>query len=117
MSEARHSGLRHWKLQRATALALLPLALWFVFSLILLPDLSWPSVLAWLASGWAAVAMALLVILLTWHSALGVQVVIEDYVSVRGGRRLTLWLSHLAHGAFALLALLALAAIFRNGAP
>jgi succinate dehydrogenase / fumarate reductase membrane anchor subunit len=114
---ARHSGLRHWRLQRVTAMALLPLSLWFVFSLILLPDLSRQSVLAWLASGWAAAAMALLLVLLAWHSALGVQVVIEDYVSVKGGRRSALWLSHLAHAAFALLALLALAAVFRNTTP
>jgi len=112
----RHSGLRHWRLQRATALGLLPLSLWFVLSLILLPDLSRQSVLNWLASGWAAAAMALMLILLAWHSALGVQVVIEDYVPMKSGRRFALWLSHLAHAAFVLMALLALAAVFRSGA-
>jgi succinate dehydrogenase / fumarate reductase membrane anchor subunit len=74
------SGVSHWWMQRVTAVALVPLTLWFVFQLLHLPTASLEAVRGWVAHGVNPVLLALLIGALTWHSALGVQVVIEDYV-------------------------------------
>lgn len=73
-------GVDHWWLQRVTAVALVPLALWFLGSLIAVSDSDYGAVIAWLSSPSAATLMVLLLIALFYHSALGLQVVIEDYV-------------------------------------
>lgn len=75
-----HSGSHHWLLQRFTAIGNLVLMVWLLVSFILLPDMSYGSVIAWIARPVSATAMALLVISLFWHARLGLQVVIEDYV-------------------------------------
>jgi succinate dehydrogenase / fumarate reductase, membrane anchor subunit len=73
-------GVGHWWSQRLSALLLVPLSLWFVISLIGLPLNDYAAVTIWIASGWNPVWLALLLLALCWHSRLGVQVVIEDYV-------------------------------------
>ena len=105
------SGSHHWWLQRVTALGNILLVLWFLFSLIRLPQLDYKTVVTWLASPLSAVLMSLLVINVCWHFRLGLQVVIEDYV--HGGMRvITLGLLHIwtfAMGGFALFAILKIA--------
>ena len=107
-SGARHPGLGHWRAQRATALALIPLSLWFLFSLLLLPDLGWNTIAGWLSLPWSLAAMTLLVIALAWHSHLGLQMICEDYVHAPGLLRAALLVSLLAHVAVVVVALLAL---------
>lgn len=78
---AAHHGVSHWWWQRMTALALVPLGLWFVYSLVsamLSPDVI--KVAEWFASPVNTVLMALLIPAAFWHAKLGMQVVIEDYV-------------------------------------
>jgi succinate dehydrogenase / fumarate reductase membrane anchor subunit len=81
-----HEGAHHWRVQRVTALALMLLVPWFLISLAALPDLSWPAVSGWMSGLGPAVLLLLLVLAACWHSQLGVQVVIEDYV--RGAPRM-----------------------------
>lgn len=98
------SGSHHWWLQRVTAIGNILLGLWFIFSMLRLPDLSHQTVTTWLASPLAAVPMALMVINICWHFRIGLQVVIEDYIH-DGARVITLGLLHLwtfAAGGFAL---------------
>ena len=73
-------GVTHWWAQRLSALALVPLTLWFLYGLIRLPLTDYVAVTIWIASAWNPVWLALLLAALCWHSRLGVQVVIEDYV-------------------------------------
>lgn len=73
-------GVSHWWVQRLTALALLPLTTWFVWSLLALPGFAHADVVRWIAQPWTAVLLVVFVLALAWHSQLGVQVVIEDYV-------------------------------------
>jgi succinate dehydrogenase / fumarate reductase, membrane anchor subunit len=101
-----HGGVHHWWMQRVTAVALVPLTLWFLVSLLCLPDLTWASVHAWLATPWSALLMVMLVLALCWHSQLGVQVVIEDYVH-GSAKTVILLLSVFAHLLVAGAALLA----------
>jgi succinate dehydrogenase / fumarate reductase, membrane anchor subunit len=90
-------------MQRITALLLVPLSLWFVASLLVLPDFGYSTVHAWLALPLVALLLGLMVVMLCWHSWLGVQVVIEDYVHGRANRT-ALWLSTLLHLSCALVA-------------
>ncbi len=73
-------GVEHWWMQRVTAAALIPLTLWFVASLIALTSSDYNTFIAWLRAPFAAVLMVLLLIALFHHMALGLQVVVEDYV-------------------------------------
>jgi succinate dehydrogenase / fumarate reductase, membrane anchor subunit len=73
-------GVNHWWIERLTGLALLPLTVWFLWSLLSLPSYGHADVVHWIAGPWTAVLLMLFVLAVTWHSQLGVQVVIEDYV-------------------------------------
>jgi len=90
-------GAAHWWAQRVTALALVPLTLWFLISLIGLPLNDHAAVTIWIASGWNAVWLALLLLAMCWHSRLGVQVVIEDYVHGPALKLCSLLLNSAAH--------------------
>ena len=91
-----HEGAHHWRVQRVTAVALGVLVPWLLISLATLPDLTWPTVQAWMAGLGHAALLLLLVLAACWHSQLGVQVVIEDYV--RGpARMISLLLSVFLH--------------------
>ena len=73
-------GTQHWWLQRLTAIALVPLVIWFVVSMICLANANYDTVTAWLATPLTAVLMLLFVIATFYHLQLGLQVVIEDYI-------------------------------------
>ncbi|MDE0176021.1 MAG: succinate dehydrogenase, hydrophobic membrane anchor protein [Defluviicoccus sp.] len=77
-------GTAHWWAQRLTAVALVPLVLWFAVSLIVLTGADHATVAAWLRDPVAAVLMLLLILAGFHHAQLGVQVVIEDYVHSEG---------------------------------
>ena len=94
---AAKAGVHHWWVQRLTAVALVPLAVWFVVSVLSLPTLSYPAVSAWMGEPWTAVLLILFVLSAAWHSQLGVRVVIEDYVHGRGMRTVALALLTYLH--------------------
>jgi succinate dehydrogenase / fumarate reductase membrane anchor subunit len=87
----------HWWLQRMTAVALLPLGLWFAYGLLTLRGFDYASVVMWVRQPMTSILLILLVVAVGYHSALGVQVVIEDYVTGKGLRAATLMASTLAH--------------------
>ena len=87
----------HWWLQRLTAVALLPLGLWLAYALLTLPAFDYASVAAWVQRPVTSILLILLVVAVGYHSALGVQVVIEDYVTGKGAKVATLMASTLAH--------------------
>lgn len=74
------SGVGPWWRERVSAAALVPLTVWFTASLIMHMGRDYATAIAWLRTPLAAIAMVLLLIALFWHMALGLQVVIEDYV-------------------------------------
>jgi succinate dehydrogenase / fumarate reductase membrane anchor subunit len=73
-------GVQHWWAQRLTALALIPLGLWFVAELIAHLGLDQAAAAAWLRRPVVLGPTALLIVALFHHAQLGLQVVIEDYV-------------------------------------
>jgi succinate dehydrogenase / fumarate reductase membrane anchor subunit len=80
------SGVTHWWAQRVTAIALLPLSLYFVLSVLLLTGADRAAMAAYMAEPWNAVLFLCLIAALFYHLVLGVQVVIEDYVNNEGAR-------------------------------
>lgn len=92
-----HDGTHHWWLQRLTAVALIPLGLWFVASLLGLLQAGRAEVAAWMAQPFNAVLLSLLLTAMFWHSFLGVQVVVEDYVQGKAAKLVTLVILQFAH--------------------
>ena len=74
------SGAHHWLQERASSLAAFGLCLFLIFAVLGLGDLSYAKVHDWISGPIPATAVALLVIVLFWHTRLGLQVLIEDYV-------------------------------------
>jgi succinate dehydrogenase membrane anchor subunit len=73
-------GVAHWWAQRVSALALVPLAVWFVIAVIRLAGADRAEFVEWVRQPLPAVFLILLLIATFYHGALGLQVVIEDYV-------------------------------------
>jgi succinate dehydrogenase / fumarate reductase membrane anchor subunit len=93
---AAKEGVHHWWVQRVSSVALIPLAVWFVVALLSLPGLDYASVRAWAHQSWTAVLLVLFIGIACWHSKLGMQVIIEDYVH-GAAKTLSLVLSTFAH--------------------
>ncbi len=91
-----------------TAIALVPLSLWFVGGLLRRDASKFEDMQVWLSHPWSALMALLLVVTLAWHSQLGVQVVIEDYVHGKGAKTTLLLLSTFAHVATAVAAIFAI---------
>lgn len=91
------SGVRHWWVQRVTAIALIPLGVWFAASFIALLGADYATVTAWLSRPLNAVLTAVLVAVMFQHSWLGVQVVVEDYVHAEGVKIASLLLLKFIH--------------------
>jgi len=83
-------GVEHWWRQRTTALLLVPLTLWFVISVIGLVGADRAAMVAWMHNPMAAVLMILLIAVSFYHAALGLQVVIEDYIHGEAAKLVTL---------------------------
>jgi succinate dehydrogenase / fumarate reductase membrane anchor subunit len=78
------SGVHHFWVQRLTAVALIPLVIWFAISLVMLSGADYGMVRSWLSSPFVMVLMILTICIGLHHGQLGIQVVIEDYVHNEG---------------------------------
>lgn len=74
------SGLHHWWHQRLSAVALLPLSLWFVNGILGHIHADHAAVVEWISSPFVTVLLISLIVSIFYHAKLGLQVVIEDYV-------------------------------------
>jgi succinate dehydrogenase / fumarate reductase membrane anchor subunit len=77
-------GVEHWWMQRVSSVALIPLTLWFVYGVATLAGEEFATVHAWIAAPFNAVMMILFISTTFYHTQLGLQVVIEDYVHGEG---------------------------------
>jgi len=80
------NGTGQWWAQRLTAIALVPLGLWFVISLISLVGADYATAAGWVASPLVAVLLILTIITVFHHAQLGLRVIIEDYVHGEGSK-------------------------------
>jgi len=113
---AAREGVHHWWMQRLTSVALVPLAVWFVVSLLTLPVLDHAAVVAWMRQSWTALLLILFVLVACRHSQLGVRVVVEDYVHAVGLKTLTLVLVSFVHVLLAAAGVLAVLRVAFGGA-
>ena len=98
LGSAKH-GVHHFWVQRLSAVALVPLALWFVFSVARLGNFGsgYAAAQHWVSAPSVAVALVLFIGTALYHSALGIQVVIEDYVTSEASKLTLLVLSQFLH--------------------
>ena len=89
-------GLAHWWVQRVTALLLIPLVIWFVISLLGHIGGDRAAVILWLGQPFTYGLMLVLLGAAFWHAALGLQVVIEDYVHGEAAKLLLILLTKAA---------------------
>lgn len=103
------SGTAHFIAERATALALIPLSLWFIINLLgLIIGSDIMAITGWIKSPVNAAFLALFIFFAFWHSKLGVQVIIEDYIHAPFWRNSFLIInvaSHILFGLFSLMAI------------
>jgi len=104
------TGTSHWWMQRVTAVVLIPLSFWLIIFLDLSLKAPIQEIVAWLAMPLNTIAIVVWVVAVFYHSALGLQVIIEDYVAAEGIKIIAVWTVNLV---FIFLALAALIAVFR----
>ena len=90
-------GVDHWWAQRVTAVALAPLTVWLVVSLLSIPSFSYATLTDWMGHGWNILPLVALILAVAQHSYLGLRVVVEDYVHHPARRIATLLLLRFAH--------------------
>jgi len=102
------SGLHHWWNQRMSAIAMVPLVTWMVSLSILMTGASYQDALALASHPANATMLVLFIAVGFWHSTLGLQVVLEDYVAAEGLRLVILTLIRMGAIAIAALAILSI---------
>ncbi|MDH5354742.1 MAG: succinate dehydrogenase, hydrophobic membrane anchor protein [Gammaproteobacteria bacterium] len=99
-------GTVHFWHQRLTALALIPLVLWFGFGLASLPS-DYTTLTGFIQNPVVAVGLILLIIMVFYHAQLGLQIVLEDYVSSHAKRTVAIILSGFINLIFAIVGIVA----------
>jgi succinate dehydrogenase / fumarate reductase membrane anchor subunit len=77
---AAKEGVTHWWMQRVTALALIPLTVWFAYSVAMLGKLDHETLVTWIRSPTVTVLLILLTVVGLYHMQLGLRVILEDYI-------------------------------------
>lgn len=106
-SGSAKEGTDHWWAQRVTAVALIILGAWFLLALSHSTALDYDTVNEWIGRPWNSVMLLLLGLTLAYHSSLGLQVVIEDYVHGSFLKVVSLILNKFFHAAIAMAAVFA----------
>jgi len=75
-----NDGVTAWWMQRLSGIALIPLILWFIFSVLQLPSSDYSGFTLWVSSGPNPVLLCLLIIFMFHHGLLGIKVIFEDYI-------------------------------------
>ena len=102
------SGTGHWWMQKVTSVALLPLTIWFVACAVSFKGASYEEIYLWMEGPVNGALMLALIGATFYHLALGLQVVLEDYVHgfVGIASMVTMKLLSWAVGGFAMLAVI-----------
>jgi succinate dehydrogenase / fumarate reductase membrane anchor subunit len=101
-------GVGHWWAQRLTALALIPLSIWFVASVVCMAGADHAAISQWLSAPFTMGALALTIFAAFYHAVLGLQVVVEDYIHAKFAKHAIIILIQFAGFGFATAAIIAL---------
>jgi len=104
------TGTSHWWMQRVSAVALIPLSYWLMTFLTLSFHAPYQAMVAWLIAPVNTVCIIAWILAAFYHAALGLQVVIEDYVAAEGVKIIAVWTVNIS---FFMLVLAALVSVFR----
>ncbi|MDX1404272.1 MAG: succinate dehydrogenase, hydrophobic membrane anchor protein [Woeseiaceae bacterium] len=115
-SGSAKDGTEHWWQQRVTAVALLLLGGWFLYAFAGLENFTHTAVSDWAGRPFNSVMLLLLSVTLAWHSALGVQVVLEDYVHAPFIKVLALIANRFVHVFLAIVAIISILGVALRGA-
>lgn len=107
----------HWVLQRITAVLLIPLTYWLILLFKLALTAPYQSTIDWLAMPLNTIALSAWLMIVFYHAALGLQVVIEDYVATPNIQTGSIRAVNSVCGLLALVALAALLKIILQGNP
>ena len=108
---AAREGVAHWWAQRLTAVALVPLLIWFVASLCAMTGAGYGEVRTWIAQPMVSILLVLLAVAAFHHAQLGLQVILEDYVQTEWLKLSSIVLVRFAAIALAVAAILSVARI------
>lgn len=114
-SGSAKAGTDHWWSQRVTAVALLVLGSWFLYSIMRIDEFSHQAMLDWVARPLNGIMLLALGLTLAWHSSLGVQVVLEDYVHGPAVKVVSLLFNRFAHLFIAIATVVAILKIVVGG--
>jgi succinate dehydrogenase / fumarate reductase membrane anchor subunit len=109
------AGTGHWWMQRVTAVVLVPLTFWLIALLDLCFTAPFQETVTWLVQPFNTACIVSWITIAFYHAALGLQVVIEDYVANDGMKKAGIWTVNLVFGFMALVALLAVFRIILKG--
>lgn len=96
-----HHGAEHWLAERITSLALIPLVIWLVYSIVSLAGADYSTFTMWLAEPVNAILMLLFLIVTFYHAALGCQVIMDDYIHHEAVKFISVIVMKLVFGALA----------------
>ena len=99
-------GKKHWLYHRFTAILLLPLIIWFIYSLSRVPEITYSNMILWTSKTPNYIFLFVLILISARHFQLGIQVILEDYISNKKNTRF-LFKTHKYHILFII--------IFRSG--
>ena len=96
------SATHHWWMQRLTAILLIPLSFWLLAFLQLCLHANYFEMIVWLAAPVNQIGLSAWLLVVCYHAAIGLQVVLEDYVSHRGTQVTAIWITRLFFAGLAL---------------
>jgi succinate dehydrogenase / fumarate reductase, membrane anchor subunit len=110
------SGFHHWWVERVSGAALVPLGLWFAFAVAALPNYDHETVRQFIGDPCHAVLLVLLAVAASYHSSMGLQVVVDDYVHGKGAKLVVTLLLNFIHAVLGVAMVLAVVRLSLGGA-
>tara|TARA_B110000014_G_scaffold235592_1_gene200242 strand:+ start:1621 stop:1968 length:348 start_codon:yes stop_codon:yes gene_type:complete len=105
-------GKKHWLFHRLSAILLLPLIFWCIYSLSLVPEISYDNMILWVSNTTNFIFLCALIIVSAHHFQLGIQVIFEDYISNISKRNFLIKIVHIFYFILCMVGLFSLAIIY-----
>ena len=105
-------GKKHWLFHRFTTIVLFPLILWMIYSLSLVPEITHENMVLWASKTPNYIFLSILIIVSARHFQLGIQVILEDYISTIKFRDFYIKLINITFYFLAFLGLIAITKIY-----
>lgn len=107
----KNTGLGDWVRLRMSAIALIPLTFWIVYSILLLKGQPYGEFVLWLQNPYNSGLLIVFLLASYYHGALGVQEIYEDYITCEKTRHCVIWATRLAFVVLTVLSCVSIASI------